>query len=241
MIATTAAIAITVVLLLLFRIPPPATPLAVTRPAAAAKASVQVARPDETDMLLKAEADLRDLRPLFLPTDRNAALPEPRLEPGRTFLEADTFQPKPSGLHAKITEDLPPPATLDGQPVAKAAPAAALSLTENPLSAQGFGRAPIQVRGFEGRGGFVEVTALSNGTRVLAEALPGEARPAGDKPWAPVEFIAAVDEAGLVSPLVVTEGSRVEEVDVHFRNYLATTFRIGQRLEPGFYRITVAP
>ena len=95
----------------------------------------------------------------------------------------------------------------------------------------------------EGRAGFVEVTAASNGEKVLAEALPVAARPnsLGSKPWSPIELLAIVDTAGLASPLVITEGSRVEEVDLFFKTYLTQTFRIGARLTPGYYRITVAP
>jgi hypothetical protein len=56
-----------------------------------------------------------------------------------------------------------------------------------------------------------------------------------------MEFMAAVDASGLVGPLVLTVHSDVAEVDAYFGRYLAETFRIGQRLEPGFYRICVGP
>jgi hypothetical protein len=56
-----------------------------------------------------------------------------------------------------------------------------------------------------------------------------------------MELFAAVDAAGLAAPLLVTEGSRVDEVDAHFRKMLAQTYRIGERLPPGFYRIVVGP
>jgi len=239
MIATIAGIVIVVLLLLLFRIPPPVSSLPGTGSLPAP--AVQVARPDESDRLLKAESELRDLRPLFLPTERNAALPEPRLEPGRTFLEAETLQPRLSAAGAKVTDDLPALATVDGKPVETATPADALSATETKLSLEAFGRRPLEVAQFERRGGWVEVTAVKNGTRVLSERLPKEALPANEKPWGPVEFMAVVDPAGLVSPLVVIDGSRVDEVDAHYRTYLERDFRIGQRLPPGFYRVTVAP
>jgi hypothetical protein len=47
--------------------------------------------------------------------------------------------------------------------------------------------------------------------------------------------------AGLAGPLVVTESSRVEEVDVHFRRQLRQVFRLGERLAPGVYRVVVGP
>jgi hypothetical protein len=56
-----------------------------------------------------------------------------------------------------------------------------------------------------------------------------------------MEFVAAVDPAGLVGPLVPTVRSGVEEVDNFFQNYLARTLRVGERLAPGFYRICVGP
>jgi hypothetical protein len=87
----------------------------------------------------------------------------------------------------------------------------------------------------------VEATIIATGEKLLRNELAIEARPRGDKPWEPVEFQAVVNTSGLVVPLVVTKSSGVEEVDAHFRNFLARSFRIGQRLPPGFYRITVAP
>jgi hypothetical protein len=59
--------------------------------------------------------------------------------------------------------------------------------------------------------------------------------------WAPLEFLATVEAAGLVAPLTLTGRSGVDEVDAFFRNYLVRTFRLGERLPPGFYRITVSP
>jgi len=59
--------------------------------------------------------------------------------------------------------------------------------------------------------------------------------------WRPLELFATVDAAGLASPLVVTDRSDVEEVNAYFRNYLARTFRLGEHLAPGFYRVVVGP
>jgi tetratricopeptide (TPR) repeat protein len=79
---------------------------------------------------------------------------------------------------------------------------------------QGFGRKTVESVPFRPRGGFVEVTAWVDGRRVRAEDLPVDARPPNDRPWSPLELMAVIDRAGLASPLVVTEGSRVEEVDL---------------------------
>jgi hypothetical protein len=200
-----------------------------------------MARPGETEMLLKEEAELRDLRPLFLPTERNAALPDPRLEPGRTFLDNETPAVSSPVAEVHIDRDLPPVVTIEGTPLEKARPVDALVPDSTDMTAFGFGRAPVALKPFSPRGGFIEVNAAGNGRRALAEELPLNAKPRVDTPWAPIAFLAVVDPAGLASPLVVVVGSRVEEVDVHFRIFLTRDYRIGERLEPGFYRIVVAP
>ena len=56
-----------------------------------------------------------------------------------------------------------------------------------------------------------------------------------------MEFIAAVDAAGLVGSVVPTVSSGAGEVDEYFGRYLADTLRVGQRLAPGFYLISVGP
>jgi hypothetical protein len=240
-IATAGAVAIVAAMLLLFRVPAPVSALSRSVGTPVPKATVQMARTDRADALLEAEAELRDLRPLFLPTERNAALSEPRLEPGRTFLKAEITKPVFSDAEAQISKALPPVALLAGKPVQEATAEDVLGPQEHRLTLQGFGRQPVAVPQFEQRGGYIEVSSMQDGRRVLEIAIPWEGRPPVDKAWAPLEFIAALDAAGLVSPLVVTEGSRVDEVDAHFRTYLMQTFRIGQRLPAGFYRITVAP
>jgi hypothetical protein len=236
-----AAVGITLALVLLFRIPAPSErlvpPVRVSQP----KASVNLAKLDDSNQLLKEEAELRDMRPLFLPTERNAALPEPRLESGRTFLDNETLKLTFTDTEAQVSGDLPPVALLGGIPVEKARATDALSPSENPLVLEGFGRSEAKATPVALRSAYLQVTSLADGKKVLDEELPSDARPPGDKAWAPVEFFATLDAAGLVGTLEVTEGSRVEEVDSHFRNYLVRTFRIGSRLEAGFYRITVSP
>jgi len=203
--------------------------------------TVKIARPDETDTLLKEEAELRDLRPLFLPTDRNAALPDPKLEPGRTVLDSDRLKRSFAESDVQLGAELPPVATVGGRPAAQASPIDALDAEGADPGLLGIGRRETANEPFPPRGAFLEVTALSDGRRVWAERLPSEAGPASERPWNPLEIIAAIDRSGLTSPLIVTEGSRIEEVDLHFKNYLTNFYRIGERLNPGIYRIVVAP
>ena len=144
-------------------------------------------------------------------------------------------------FETSITQDLPPVATIDGRPARLAQPVDALVNQAMGGSLVGYGRQPAALPPFAQRGGFIEIVSIQEGDRVVREALPQAARPPGDKTWDPVEFLAVVDASGLFSPLVVTVGSRIEEVDLHFREFLTQTFRVGERLAPGFYRITVAP
>lgn len=212
------------------------------RPAPAKGAvPVQVARPGRADPLLREETELRDLTPLFLPTERNASLAPPRREPGRTFLDDESPKYRFTEAELHLAKGLPPASMVNGKPAAAAEPVDTFSPQVSGSSLAGFGRRPWTMAAFSSRGGFVEVVAAGSGRPVLSDALPPRGRPPGDKAWGPVEFLAVVDAAGLASPLIVTEGSRVEEVDAFLGNYLTRTYRVGDRLAPGFYRITVAP
>jgi len=239
------AVAVAIVLMSAFvslvKIAPAPIPLPISATAVGGRPTVRIARPDDTDALLKEESELRDLRPLFLPTDRNAALPDPRLEPGRTMLDSEGLKRPESDPDIQLGAELPPVATIGGKPAAKAEAIDAFDAEAASAGLLGFGRKTVESVPFRPRGGFVEVTAWADGRRVRAEDLPVDARPPNDRSWSPLELMAVIDRAGLASPLVVTEGSRVEEVDLHFKNFLTNSYRIGERLNPGIYRIVVAP
>jgi hypothetical protein len=183
------------------------------------------------------ELALRDLAPLFLPTSYNAAPTEPLArEPALNVFDADTtklnFGETDPGLQ------LPTPLHAPGTP------AEVLADSPAPLAA-GIGRTDAKLPTALPHGAYLEVFAASSGESVLIQTLDPSAGPkAVDRPvpdWRPLEFMAAVDPSGLVGQLVLTTGSGSEDVDNHFRNYLARTFRIGDRLTPGFYRIVVGP
>jgi hypothetical protein len=242
-VAAAGAIAVLVALLTLFRLPPPSVALVPpSQPQTGApRPIVQMAEANEADVLAE-EMALRDMRPLFLPTERvNVTLPLPRREPGRTFLDDATLKLGVSEAEINISHDLPPVATLGDQPAEKAGAVDALTADQGGLGLLGFGRAEEKIQSLKGRGGFVEVRSTATGHVVLSEVLPLEARPAGDKAWEPLEMLAAVDATGLATPLVITSSSRVEEVDAHFRRFLSHQFRIGERLPPGYYRIVIGP
>lgn len=56
-----------------------------------------------------------------------------------------------------------------------------------------------------------------------------------------MEFLAVVSSAGLIADPVLVNGSGWEEVDNFFRSYLVKSFRLGERLNPGRYRVLVGP
>jgi hypothetical protein len=236
-IVSVAAVGLVVALMQVFRVPtstaPSATPGAATR--------LQFARPTGGDAVLQDETLMRDLRPLFLPTGFNAALPEPKREPGRSILDdernaLDFVEPE-----AGFARVLPPIAVVNGQPAERARAVDALAGTGDEVGLIGFGRGSRGVRPMATRGGFIEVVAAATGRLVLAEVLPEALAPAAGKTWEPMELFAVVDAAGLAAPLVVTESSRAEEVDAHIKKALAQSFRLGDRLLPGFYRVVVGP
>lgn len=240
-VAAAVAIVLIIAFVSLVNIAPAPIPLPKSTAVMGGRPTVKIARPDETDALLKEEAELRDLRPLFLPTDRNAALPDPRLEPGRSMLDSEGLKRAQSDADIQLGAELPPVATIGGKPAASATAIDAFDTEAASAGLQGFGRKTVESVPFRPRGGFIEVTAWADGRRVRAEDIPVDVRPPNDRPWSPLELMAVVDRAGLVSPLVVTEGSRVEEVDLHFKIFLTNSYRIGERLSPGIYRIVVAP
>jgi hypothetical protein len=176
---------------------------------------------------------LRDPTPLFLPTEFNNSRKDYVLwEPGGTF----------AGFRAPWTFDeaglelhLPPPTAVPASP--------AETLAGGPPGAPflGFGRINTVVEPISPRTAYVEIMDAGTGRKVFAEPLVDAHPPVSSVPWQPMEFMAAVDPAGLVGPLVPTTRSGVDEVDSYFRLYLADTLRVGQRLSPGFYRISVGP
>jgi hypothetical protein len=175
---------------------------------------------------------LRDPSPLFLPTEfsssRKDYMPS---EPGGAFAG---FPAKPIFADAELSLHLPSETSIPRSP----ADALVGEPPDDPYI--GFGRKDLQVQALAPRGAFVEITDAGNGRSVFAQAVD-DAHPPESVAWKPMEFMAAVDASGLVGPLVLTEHSDVAEVDAYFGRYLAETLRVGQRLAPGFYRISVGP
>ena len=185
---------------------------------------------------------MRDLAPLFLPTERNATLMRlPRRDVSRTLLDVEAARRSLAEPELRLEEHLPPVSGLSGKPITLAKPTDALPTPWTTPAVLGFGRAEVAVEPLPARGAYVEVVAMRTGERVFGDRLDASLKPPTDKHWAPLQFLVAVDAAGLVGPLILTERSGVEEVDHYFRNYLAQTYRLGHRLPPGKYRVSVGP
>lgn len=231
-VATLAGVAVVAGVILLFRVSAPAP--AIT-PAGGPKSSVglvALGRGRDADPLLTERAELFDPTPLFLPTEWNSAHKSFVLnEPGGA---SHPYPDEPTFTASALTLDLPSPTEMPRSP--------ADALEGDPPSAPflGFGQADLPVDRLEVRDACVEIVEAGSGRRVFARPLT-DVHPPGSASWQPMEFLAAVDAAGLVGPLVQTLRSGTEPVDSFFRHYLADTFRIGSRLQPGFYRITVGP
>lgn len=221
----------------IFRAPPVLEPIET-----AAARGVEMRHVGAEEGVLGEETILRDLTPLFLPTERNASLRRlPVREPGQSVLDLEAPKLGMAISGWRFNDRLPPVITLQGRALAEVTPLAALQAITPDPAVPGFGRAPATVAPMQPRGGLIQIVRASDGSRLPPVVLDPEARPNTDQVWQPLEFLVKVGPAGLVAPPTITTRSGVEEVDVFYRNYLARIFRIGERLRPGFYRITVAP
>jgi len=187
------------------------------------------------DPLLNEEAMLRDPAPLFLPTGWNAAenaLPATaRREPVGAF---DGYPAYFRFDQARLDLAMAAPVVVPERP----ADAFASDKPARPFL--GFGQTDVDVAALPSRTAYVEVLSAGEGKVMLAQPLR-DVRPPGEAVWQPLEFLIAVDPAGLVRPPVLTESSTVTAVDEFFQDYLATGLHLGELLGPGFYRVSIGP
>ena len=107
----------------------------------------------------------------------------------------------------------------------------------------GMGQIDVQRPALAERSGFIEIVKVDDGKIVIAQMIKGLAVPSFD--FVPMEFLVVVSSSGIVGDLVQMPGSVLGEVDekadAFFRSYLVKTFRLGERLNPGRYRVVVGP
>jgi hypothetical protein len=177
------------------------------------------------------EADLHDPTYLFLPN----ALSSAQRTPARP--QEESFADNPEEFAVSNVIDFGPGTNPTSPP---SGPLAALQrppLGANPLI--GFGRTDAVAAPLAQRAAFISVAEARTGNVVYTYSVPHDGDSAPELPQ-PLEFMAAVDSAGLASPLVPTERSGTK-ADAYYLDYLTRVRRIGDRLAPGFYRISVGP
>jgi len=59
--------------------------------------------------------------------------------------------------------------------------------------------------------------------------------------WAPLEFLATIDESGLIMPLLISQSSGVEDIDNFFKNFVSTPLLKLTHLPIGYYKIAINP
>jgi hypothetical protein len=223
--ALAGAVVVVLVTLLLFRLPDAALAPATATPLPTLTFKQQNGA---------GEADFYDPTPLFLPTKWNArpnVLPTDTVrEPGDDFhYEAQlAFPVNEARVRFPAKADVP----------AKAADVLNLWTLEMPFL--GMGQADTKAEPLPGRDALVEVVTADDGRQVFTQVVRGMPTP-GASDWQPMEFLVAVEPAGLVGLPTPAPNSNTTDIVAYFQNYLAKKLRIGQRLAPGFYRIKVGP
>ncbi|HRE81408.1 MAG TPA: hypothetical protein PLN52_10190 [Opitutaceae bacterium] len=180
------------------------------------------------------EVDLLDPTPLFLPTKVNAAPLGPQRLRIANRGSFKTFPPVFSNPVSSVELSFPPIAdvpTTVGR---------GLRVGEQPNPYRTFGEGEPTIEPLPKRLAYVDVVPARGGETVLSMAVPAvEDGPKAE--WHPMEWIVAVDRKGLMGSLALAVSSGSEEGDLFFRRYLADGFRLGNRLDPGLYRVRISP
>lgn len=192
--------------------------------------------------LLRERADLFDPTPLFFPTEWNYG----QSSYGQRPLP-ETMRRQPE----QVFGGFPPNYTFTEQNI-RAYGAESVALPErlvdvlaqgNDKPLAGMGQIDVQRPALPERRAFLEVIGLSDGQIILSQLLSNISIPRQD--FGPLEFLVVVSSSGIIGEPVLMNGSGLEEVDegvdAFFRGYLVKSFRLGERLNPGRYRVLVGP
>ena len=190
--------------------------------------------PAAGDAILVEEATLFDPTPLFLPTEWNVAyntLPVSIIRDiGRSF---EDYPPR-LGFN-EVGLGLAFPATVEVP--AKVAEVLPMLGRQQPYS--GLGRTDPVITPLPARGARVDVVSAKDGSQALSLVVPVEQL--NQSVWQPLEFLLAVDAAGLIGPPVLMAQSIDEQLNKIFQDLLAKVLRLGDRLPPGVYQVCVGP
>lgn len=181
------------------------------------------------DQVLRERAELLDPTPLFFPTEWNYSVQrlDSLKQPGQVF---GSFEPK-----LTVAEQSMAPFRMEGTPVPEKLSDVLSQGSE--ASFDGMGQIDRQRSTLPVRAGYVEVRDIESGNVIIKQSLTGISPPRED--FAPVEFLVTVSSAGMVGDPVLTTSSEGEDVDNFFRDYLVRSYRLGERLLPGRYRVLV--
>lgn len=184
-----------------------------------------------TDEVLRERSELLDPTPLFFPTERNYGeqpLRERSLrEPGQV---SASFEPR-----LPLSEN--GVALYGGEPASAPERLSDVLGQGSESTFAGFGRADRAPSTLAVRSGYVEVQDLASGEVVINQAINGIDPPRRD--FAPLEFLVVVGPAGVIGEPFLSGSSDGEDVENFFRSYLVRTYRLGERLRPGRYRVSV--
>jgi hypothetical protein len=182
------------------------------------------------ESLLRERAAYQDATPLFFPTGVNyrPARSSATRAVGESFGEFREVLRYGDSIPRFGADPVTPPET-----------AAELMEKGNEAPFAGLGQLDETGDKLPTRWARVEAKSLSNGRLALVFDIGTAGSPEGER--GVMEFIARVERAGLVGPPLLIQSSGVRAVDEFAQNYLVKTARIGARLPPGSYRITVGP
>lgn len=182
---------------------------------------------------LQERAEYFDPTPLFFPTEHNfgqGVSPErARRQPGQVFASYDA--------KLRFAESAMP--TYGQETVATAERLGDVLVQGNEAPFAGFGMIEDTRASLSERSAFMEVKTLYDGKTIVAQALKRLVLPRSD--FGPLEFLVLVGRGGVIGDPVLIASSEREEVDGFFRDYLVQSFRIGERVSPGRYRVVIGP
>jgi hypothetical protein len=181
------------------------------------------------DNALREQAEYLDPTPFFFPTKWNFAPENITRQPGQIF----------DWIDAKLVFSDQSIKSYSAESATDGANLAEIVKSGNEAPFAGMGERDTNAVPLEERGGFLEISGLRDGKTVIAQRL--EKIPGIGSDFSPFEFLISVGTAGLNADPVLMSGSDREEIEVFLRTYLAKSFRVGERLAPGRYRILIGP
>ncbi|HVU17745.1 MAG TPA: hypothetical protein VHD32_12520 [Candidatus Didemnitutus sp.] len=188
---------------------------------------------DGANRVLAEQAEYFDPTPLFIPTAHNF---------GQGPLPARVVRQP-----GQIFNDISPNLTFKERALANYAfgyqsEAASVSdILEQGNEAPFAGFEQVDGRGptISQRIAYLSIKSMKTGMEIMGQSLPELKLPTTE--FAPMDFLALVGNSGFVGEPLMTSGSGSEEVDGAVRKYLAQKLRLGDRLPPGQYVVSVGP